>query len=60
MKKFLKILAGTVCIASVFLAGCENADGSCDVKWTLGFLTLALVSGLFLKHLVDDERGRQS
>ena len=51
MKKFLKILAGTVCIASVFLAGCENPDGSCDLAWTLCFLTLALISGLFLRHL---------
>ncbi len=58
MKKFLKILACTVCIASVFLAGCENPDGSCDLSWTLCFLTLALISGLFLRHLIKDERGR--
>ena len=58
MKKVLKWIAGTVCIVSIFLAGCENPDGSCDVPWTLGFLTLALISGLFLSHLVEDERGR--
>lgn len=58
MKTFLKIITGCVCIASVFLAGCENEDGSCDIVWTLGFLTLALISGLFLKHLLEDERGR--
>ena len=59
MKKFLKWVVGAICIASVFLAGCENEDGSCDLAWTLGFLTLALVSGLFLKHIINDERGGQ-
>ena len=28
---------------SIILAGCENPDGSCNLLWTLGFITLSLV-----------------
>lgn len=58
MKRLLKGIAGATCVTSVILAGCERPDGSCDIVWTLGFMTLALISGLFLKHIKQDERGR--
>lgn len=51
MKKALQIILSCVCFASVILAGAENADGSVNFKWTLGFIALATVSGLILKHI---------
>lgn len=58
MKKFLKILASTVCIVSVILAGAENLDGSPNVKWTLFWLALAFLSGAYLNVTKAYERRR--
>lgn len=46
MKRVIKIIAGCVCFASIILAGAENPDGSCNIIWTLGWMSSAVVSGL--------------
>lgn len=51
MKKTLKTIASVVCVASIILAGAENADGSCDLAWTLSWLSVAVVSGLAFNRL---------
>lgn len=45
MKKALANICGPGCLASLVIAGAENLDGSCNLAWTLGFLTLAAVLG---------------
>ena len=45
MKKILKTILAAGCFAAVILAGCENADGSCDIFWTLGWMGVALLCG---------------
>ena len=49
MKKIVKTILGCVCVASVILAGAENPDGSCNLLWTLGWMAIAVISGLGLK-----------
>lgn len=49
MKKITRSLAAIVCVTSIILAGCETPDGGMDIAWTLGFMALALATGLYLK-----------
>lgn len=51
MKRVIKIIAGCVCFASIILAGAENPDGSCNIIWTLGWMSAAVVSGLLWGRL---------
>ena len=51
MRKIFKSILGCVCFASIILAGAENPDGSCNLFWTIGFLALAVLSGLGLKKM---------
>ena len=51
MKKILKSILAFVCLASVLLAGAENPDGSCNLGWTLGFMAIAVLSGVGIKKL---------
>ena len=53
MKKALEIILSVVCFASIILAGAENPDGSCNPKWTLGFLALAVASGYVLTRIME-------
>jgi hypothetical protein len=53
MKKALEIILSVVCFAAIILAGAENPDGSCNVKWTLGFLALAVASGYVLNRIME-------
>lgn len=53
MKKTIKTILGCICILSVLLIGGENADGSCDLLWSLSFLFLAGISGIGLKRMED-------
>ena len=48
MKKAFSFILGMVCFAAIILAGAENMDGSCNVKWTLSWMAVAVVSGLIL------------
>lgn len=52
MKKALEIILSMVCLAAIILAGAENADGSCNIKWTMGFLALAVASGYLLNRIM--------
>ena len=53
MKKALEIILSVVCVTALILAGAENADGSCNVQWTLGFLALAVASGYILSRIIE-------
>ena len=58
MKKIVRFFASALCVVSIILAGAENLDGSCNLVWTLGWLSVALTTGLYLKHSERYERGR--
>ena len=51
MKKALKTLLAVACFAGIILAGCEEPDGSCNIIWTLSWLSVAVSSGLGLKRM---------
>ena len=53
MKKVLKLILSMVCFSAIILAGAENADGSCNVPWTLTFLAVAAASGYGLKRVMN-------
>ena len=55
MKRIAKTILGCVCFAAIILAGAENPDGSCNLVWTLSFLAIALLCGLWRK-LAEDEK----
>ena len=55
MKKVLRTIAGIVCLASIVLAGCEEPDGSCNLWWTLGFMSLAFLTGMYLKKSSNNQ-----
>lgn len=57
MRKFFKRLAASVCVSSVVLAGCETPDGGICLWWTLGFITLAVLSGLAYKRMEEQRNG---
>lgn len=59
MKKLARILAGAVCLAAIVLAGCENADGSCDLAWTLSWIAVAFATGMYLNRTERHEGRRQ-
>ena len=44
MRKTIEIILGFVCFLSIILAGAENADGSCNLIWTLSCLAIASLS----------------
>ena len=43
--KALKFITGFACAASIFIAGAENVDGSCDLVWTISWAAFALLCG---------------
>jgi len=51
MKKILKRISGCACVTSIVLAGCETPDGGICLKWTLGFIALAMLSAFAYKKL---------
>ena len=51
MKKIFKTIASVTCVTSIILAGCENMDGSLNSRWTLSWLSVAVVSGLAFNRL---------
>ena len=51
MKKALKTLLAVACFAGIILAGCEEPDGSCNIIWTLSWLSVAVATGLWLKRM---------
>ena len=53
MKKIVKFVLSVACIAGIILAGCEESDGSCNLIWTLGWLSVAVASGFGIKKLED-------
>ena len=53
MKKAIKSILAVACFAGIILAGCEEPDGSCNLVWTLGWLSAAVLSGIGLKKMED-------
>lgn len=51
MKKALKTILAVACVTGIILAGCEEPDGSCNIIWTLSWLSVAVASGLGLKRM---------
>ena len=51
MKKALKTILAVACFTGIILAGCEEPDGSCNIIWTLSWLSVAVASGLGLKRM---------
>lgn len=41
MKRIAQTLSGLGCLLSVMIAGGQEADGSCNIAWTLGWLAAA-------------------
>jgi hypothetical protein len=53
MKKVLKPILSVVCFSAIILAGAENADGSCNLGWTLCCLAVAALSGYGLNRIMN-------
>ena len=53
MKKALKTILAVACFSGIILAGCEEPDGSCNIIWTLSWLSVAVASGLGLKRMEE-------
>lgn len=51
MKRIAKIILGCGCFASIILAGCENPDGSCNIVWTLTFISVAYICARCIKRI---------
>ena len=51
MKKALKTILAVACVTGIILAGCEEPDGSCNIIWTLSWLSVAVATGLWLKRM---------
>lgn len=45
MKRIFASLCGLGSLCSLVFAGSENADGSCSLALTLGFLALSVILG---------------
>jgi len=56
MKKILQTACGLCLIACLILGFAQNPDGSCNLSWTLGFLSLAAFFGWAFGKL--DKEGR--
>lgn len=56
MKKIVKTILAVACIVGIILAGGEEPDGSCNILWTLSWLTVAVVSGMGLNKLTEDTK----
>ena len=44
-KKIVKTILAVLCFTAIILAGAENQDGSCNVVWTLFWMSVAYLSG---------------
>jgi hypothetical protein len=53
MKKALKTILAVACVTGIILAGCEEPDGSCNIIWTLSWLSVAVAAGLGLKRMEE-------
>ena len=53
MKNVLKTILAVACFAGIILAGSEEPDGSCNIIWTLGWLSAAVLSAYGLKKMED-------
>ena len=51
MRKIVKTILAVACFAGIILAGGENPDGSCNIIWTLSWLSVAAATGLWLKRM---------
>ena len=50
-KTIVKTVLAIVCFTSIILAGGENPDGSCNVVWTLCWMSVAYLSGRYFFKL---------
>ena len=57
MRQFIRFISGTLCFASIVLAGCEEMDGSCNVAWTLGWMLSAVVWGAIFNRMEEKSNG---
>lgn len=55
MKKTIKSILAVACFAGIILAGCEEPDGTCNLIWTLGWITMSVISALAY-HKLEDAR----
>ena len=55
-KNIVKTVLAIVCFTSIILAGAENPDGSCNLLWTLSWISVAYISGRHYMKL--DKAGR--
>ena len=51
MKKAIETIFALGCICALFLGCAESPDGSCNVLWTLGCLTLSVIFGLMFNYV---------
>ncbi len=51
MRKIVKTILAVACFAGIILTGCENADGSCDIIWTISWLAAACLSAYGFKKV---------
>lgn len=51
LKKFFVVVFATVACASVILMCAENADGSINLPWSLGWLAALILSAKILEKL---------
>ena len=45
VRNIFKTILAVLCFTAIILAGGENPDGSCNVVWTLFWMSVAYLSG---------------
>ena len=58
MKKIIKATLGFVCVASLFLASGQRADGSACIAWSLGCIAVAVLCGYGYARLTTKESAK--
>ena len=58
MKKIISTILGITCLSAMILCGAEKADGSCDILWSLMWLSIAVVCGFGFAKLNPRRTGR--
>lgn len=55
MKKAITYLCGFICIAAIFAASGQRADGSADILWSGSCLLVAAVTGWAFGKLTKEQ-----
>lgn len=56
MKKVISTILGLACIAGFILAGAQCPDGSCDIAWSVGCLSISVLCGLLFAKLNPEKK----